>query len=56
MQVENNDQIYTDIKLIIKELLFSGADRHLRTNDDLTAFEIAQGHKDSFSDEQNRSL
>lgn len=34
---DQNDQIFTEYKTIIKELLFNGADRSLKTNEGLTA-------------------
>lgn len=35
--LELNEHIYSEYKIIIKELLFNGADRNLKTNEGLTA-------------------
>jgi hypothetical protein len=43
-------------KLIIKELLFHGAQRDIRSDDGKTAIEIIDGEKDLLTKEQYRSL
>ena len=53
---EDSDQVFIESKLVIKELLFNGANRDLLTNDQMTAYEIAQRHECYFSVQQNKSL
>jgi hypothetical protein len=49
MTEEDSDQVFTESKLVIKELLFNGANRDLLNNDQMTAYEIAQRHQSYFS-------
>ena len=45
-----------EFKIIIKELLFSGADRSLKTGDGMSCVQIVTNNAQYFSDTQLRSL
>ena len=44
-----DEEIYLEYKLIIKELLFNGADRNIRTKEGLSALEIVNQHAEVFT-------
>ena len=46
------DIIFKEYKAIIKELLFNGANRLIKTNEDKTAFNIYEEYKDHFTEQQ----
>ena len=54
--VEQNDLIFTEFKTIIKELLFNGADRSLKTKEGLTAIEMLEKDAGSYTETQLTSL
>ena len=45
-----------EFKIIIKELLFSGADRSLKTGDGMSCIQIVTNHAHYFSENQIRTL
>jgi hypothetical protein len=53
---EEDEEIYEEYKLIIKELLFNGADRMLGTKDGLTPRMILYECQDVFTEQQFASL
>lgn len=53
---DQNDQIFTEYKTIIKELLFNGADRSLKTNEGLTALQIFEENSSLYTAVQQTSL
>jgi hypothetical protein len=49
-------ECYIEYKLIIKELLFNGANRNIKTNKGLTAMELLEDHADCLSYAQMKAM
>lgn len=59
LEAEDEDgaiECYIEYKLIIKELLFMGADRNIKTTKSLTAMQILEDHKKALTEEQLSSM
>lgn len=54
MQLDS--EIFLEYKIVIKELLFNGADRQAVTKDGQTALGIVESHVEVLSDTQFKSL
>ena len=53
---EQNDQIFQEFKTIVKELLFNGADRSLKTNEGQTALQIFEENSHLYTLAQQTNL
>ena len=51
-----NEEVFYEYKLIIKELLFNGADRRLKTDDGYRPIDIVRQHKTVFTAQQLKQI